>query len=242
MAAGKGTRIGATDKPKVMFEVAGKPIIEWAIAPLLKLKEEGLVDRIITVVGFFGDQVIDCLGQKSEYVWQKDQLGTGHAARQAQSLIGDEEGLTVIVNGDHVLYTQDTYRKVITEAEKQNLTLVLSVVNSETDFDDYGRVIRANNGKVEEIVELKDTNELQKKISERNINLYVADNKWLFGALSKVRNENAKKEFYLTDIIKIAVDDREPIEAIRIDRPEEAIGINTEEDRLKAEEILNKKV
>ena len=87
MAAGKGTRIGAVDKPKVMFEVAGKPIIGWAIEPFQKLKKDGLIDRVITIVGFHGNQVIDYLGEKSEFVWQKEQLGTGHAVKQAEELL-----------------------------------------------------------------------------------------------------------------------------------------------------------
>lgn len=238
MAAGKGTRIGATDKPKVMLEVAGKPIIGWAIGPLTQLKKEGLVDRIITVVGFFGDQIIDYLGEKSEYVWQKDQLGTGHAAKQAEALIGNEEGLTLIVNGDHALYAKQTFQKAIERAEKQDLTLLLSAVSSLEHFDDYGRVVRDQNGKIREVIELKDATDLQRQIPERNINLYVADNGWLFDALKKIKNDNAKNEYYLTDLIKIAVEEGKPIESIEIDHQEEAIGINTEQDRKRAEDIL----
>ena len=111
MAGGRGTRIGATDKPKVMFEVLGKPIISYAIDPLSKLKNDGIVDRIITVVGFLGNQIVDYLGDKSEYVWQEEQLGTAHAVHQAEKLIGNERGITLITNGDHALYSVETYQK-----------------------------------------------------------------------------------------------------------------------------------
>jgi bifunctional UDP-N-acetylglucosamine pyrophosphorylase/glucosamine-1-phosphate N-acetyltransferase len=241
MAAGKGTRIGATDKPKVMFEVADKPIIGWAIEPLDQLKKEGIIDRIITVVGFYGDQVINYLGERSEYVWQEEQLGTGHAAKQAEKLIDGEDGLTVIVNGDHALYTKETFLKIINDSINKNLTLAFATVNSPTLFDDYGRVIRDDAGKVAGVIEKKDATDEQQKIEERNINLYVADNKWLFGALNKIKDNNVKKEYYLTDVIKIAVDEGLSVEGIAIDNKEEAIGINTEEDRLTTEKILKQK-
>ena len=75
MAAGKGTRIGAVDKPKVMFEVAGKPIIGWAIEPFQKLKKDGLIDRVITIVGFHGNQVIDCLAKRAARYRPRGQTG-----------------------------------------------------------------------------------------------------------------------------------------------------------------------
>jgi len=241
MAAGKGTRIGATDKPKVMFEVAGRPIIGWGIEPLLKLKKSGLIDRIITVVGFHGNQVIDYLGQKSEFVWQKEQLGTAHAVRCAENLIGNEEGLTLIVNGDHALYTADTFEKIIKKAIEKKLTLAFAVVVTPNRFDSYGRVIRNKNGEIAGIVEVPEATEEQKKIPERSINLYVVDNKWLFKTLPKIRKSSVKKEYYIVDIVKFAIDEGKKVEAIEIDNEDEALGINTEEDRLETERILRRR-
>jgi len=238
MAAGKGTRIGATDRPKVMFEVAGRPIIGWGIEPLEKLKKEGIVDRIITVVGFFGDHVIDYLGERSEFVWQKEQLGTGHAALQAEQLIAGEEGYTIITNGDHALYTKETYQKVLETAVKDNLTVGFAVVKSNDRFDSYGRVIRDDQGKIKSIIEKPEATEEQQKIPERNINLWVVDNKWLFSALKKIKQSAVKKEYYLVDIAKLAIDEGMKIETVAIDNEDEALGINTEEDRSETEKIL----
>lgn len=238
MAAGKGTRIGATDKPKVMFEVAGRPIIGWGIEPLEELKKEGIIDRIITVVGFFGNQVIDYLGEKSEYVWQKEQLGTGHAALQAEQLIGGEEGYTIITNGDHALYTKGTYQKVLETAVKNNLTIGFAVVKSHERFDDYGRIIRGQDGKVIGIVEKPEATEQQREIPERNPNLFVVDNQWLFSALKKIKQSAVKKEYYLIDIVKFAIDEGKKIETVAIDNEDEALGINTHEDRSETEKIL----
>ena len=238
MAAGKGTRIGATDKPKVMFEVAGQPIIGWGIKPLEELKKEGVIERIITVVGFFGNQVIDYLGDKSEFVWQKEQLGTGHAALQAEQLIGDEDGYTIITNGDHALYTKGTYQKVIEQTVENDLTIGFAVVKSKERFDSYGRVIRNSDGKVQDIIERPEATPKQREITERNPNLFVVDNKWLFSALKKVKQSAVKKEYYLVDIVKLAIAEGKKIETVPIDNEDEALGINTQEDREETEEIL----
>jgi bifunctional UDP-N-acetylglucosamine pyrophosphorylase/glucosamine-1-phosphate N-acetyltransferase len=239
MAAGKGTRIGATDKPKVMFEVAGKPIIGWAIGPFVDLKNRGIIDRIITIVGFHGDQVIDYLGDKSEFAWQKDQLGTGHAVQQAEDFIGMEDGYTLIVNGDHPLYSAKTFEKMLNEAAEKDLTLGFATVISAHRFDDYGRVIRNENGQAYAVVELQDATDEQKKIEERSINLYVVDNKWLFNSLKHIKPFGPKNEYYITAIVEMAAEEGKNLDAIIIDDQDEALGINTLDDRDEAEKILS---
>ncbi len=238
MAAGKGTRIGATDKPKVMFEVAKKPIIGWSIQPLEQLKKQEVVDRIITVVGFHGNQVIDYLGERSEYVWQREQLGTGHAVKMAENLLADEQGYTIIVNGDHALYTAKTYRKMIESAVEGDLKLGFAVVKSPTRFDDYGRVLRDKTGKVLGVVERPEASQEQRKIAERSINLFIVDNRWLFQILPKIKQSAVKKEYYIVDIVKLAIDEGLRVEAIEIEDEDEALGINTHENREETEKIL----
>lgn len=238
MAAGKGTRIGATDKPKVMFEVAGKPIIDWALKPLETLKSEGIVDRIITVIGFLGDQVIDHVGGRVEFVWQREQLGTGHAVRSAEGLIADEDGYTLIVNGDHALYSTQTYQNMLNEAVSQDLTLGFATVVSSDRFMDFGRVIRDEKGRAHAVVEIQDATEEQLKIEEKSTNLYVVDNKWLFGALPKIKPFGPKNEYYVNAIVKMAADEGKNVGAIKIENQDEAVGINTLEDRAETEKIL----
>lgn len=241
MAAGKGTRIGATDRPKVMFEVAGKPIISWAIEPFLALKKQGLVDRIITIVGFRGNQVIDYLGEKSEFVWQKEQLGTGHAVMQTEKLLADEDGYSLIVNGDHALYTPGTFEKMVRFTAENDLTLGFAVVKTTKRFDSYGRVVRDEEGKILSVVEVPEATEKQFKIAERSPSIFVAENKWLFSALKRVPLSPVKKEYYVNSIIEIAIKDGAGVDAIEIDDEDEALGINTHEDRAEVEEILKKR-
>lgn len=237
MAAGKGTRIGATDKPKVMLEISGRPIIGWAIDPLEALKKEGVIDRIITVVGFLGNQVVDYLGEKSEFVWQKDQLGTAHAVQMAEKSISNEVGYTIIVNGDHALYTKDTYKKMIDTTVEKKLTLGFATVVCDR-FDSYGRVVRDEAGKPTEIIEVPEATKEQKKIKEKSINLYIVDNQWLFTVLPKIKQSAVKKEYYIVDIVKMAIEEGKQVEAIVIDDEDEALGINTLEDKAETEKIL----
>lgn len=241
MAAGKGTRIGAQDKPKVMFEVAGKPIINYAIDPFLKLKKEGLVDRIITVVGFFGDQVIDYLADKSEFVWQKEQLGTAHAVRQAEALIAHEEGLTIISNGDHALYSAETFEKMIKTASDTGATITFASVNAPDRFENYGRIVRDDSGKVAAVREIPEATDEQKKIAERSPSIFVVDNKWLFQALVKIPMSPVKKEYYVNTIVEMAIKEGVRVETVEIQDQDEALGINTEEDRNEVERILLKR-
>lgn len=238
MAGGKGTRIGAVDKPKVMFEVADKPIIEWAIRPFEKIKQEGILDRLICVVGFLGNQVVDYLGDRSEFVWQKEQLGTAHAVKMAEGLIADEEGYTIIVNGDHVLYSAETFKMMISDAVDKNLTLGFGVVESEDLFDDYGRVQRDDEGNVMAVIERPEATDEQRKINEKSINLYAVDNKWLFQTLPKIKESAVKKEYYIVDIVKLCIDEGKKIEAIKIKNLDEARGVNTLEDRDAVESLL----
>ena len=238
MAAGKGTRIGACDKPKVMFEVADKPIIGWSIEPFVKLKESGIVDRIITVVGFLGNQVIDYLSNKSEYVWQKDQLGTAHAVKQAEALLADEDGLTLITNGDHALYTAETFKKIISHAGETDATLTFASVNSSDRFSSYGRILRNDEGKVEAVIEVPEATEEQLKISEKSPSIFVVDNKWLFDALPKIPMSPVKKEYYVNTIVEMAISEGKKVETVEIDDIDEALGINTVEDKEEVERIL----
>ncbi|MCX6809733.1 MAG: sugar phosphate nucleotidyltransferase [Candidatus Berkelbacteria bacterium] len=241
MAAGKGTRIGATDKPKVMFEVAGKPIIGWAIEPFVELKEKGLIDRIIVVVGFLGNQVIDYLGEKAEYIWQKEQLGTGHAVRQAESLIGNEEGIALIVNGDHALYSSKTFEKMIKEVVDKGLTLAFASVNSQFRFESYGRIIRNETGKVLGVKEVPEATEEELKIKEKSPSVFAVDNVWLFKTLPKIPLSEVKKEYYVNTIVEIAIKDGKKVDTVEIDDEDEALGINTLEEKEEAEKILKRR-
>lgn len=239
MAGGKGTRLNSTDKPKVMFEIEGKPMIDYALAPLLELKHNGMLDEIIVVVGFLGQMVADHLkGYGIKLVWQDEQLGTAHAVMQAREHLENKQGTTLVINGDHPLYDAQTLEDVMKFREQNNLTVGFGVVDNPTEFDDYGRVIRDEDGKIIEIREKLDCSAEELKITERNPNLYAIDNAWLWQAIDKIKTDNAKGEFYLTDIIKVALDDGEKIETAQMRNSDGAYGVNTKEDLSTVTNIL----
>lgn len=239
MAGGKGTRLNSTDKPKVMFEIDGKPMIDYALDPLLDLKDKGMLDEIVVVVGFLGKMVKDHLQALDvKIAWQKEQLGTAHAVMQARKILEHEKGTTLIINGDHPLYDPGTLDDVMTFREDNNLTVAFGVVNSPTEFDDYGRVIRDEKGAILTIKEKLDCTPGELKIQERNPNLYAIDNAWLWRAIDRIQTDNAKGEFYLTDIIKVALNDGEKVETTQMLDQNGAYGVNTEEDLKAVTKIL----
>jgi bifunctional N-acetylglucosamine-1-phosphate-uridyltransferase/glucosamine-1-phosphate-acetyltransferase GlmU-like protein len=129
---------------------------------------------------------------------------------------------------------------MIDVAISHNLTLGFASVVSDR-FYDYGRVVRDDDGKPIEVVEVPEATEDQKKIREKSINLYIADNRWLFDALSKVKKSAVKKEYYIVDIIKMAISSGEKVKAVTIDDEDEAVGINTLEDKAETERILERR-
>lgn len=229
LAAGKGKRMKNPDKSKVMFELGGKPMIEYVINLALKLNS----DLIIPIVGHQKNSVITFLNakftdqvNKLKYAHQDEQLGTGHAVMQTNMHIEDFDGDVLILSGDVPLLSFETVDKFLKFHQANNFDAsLLSAL-----FDDpsgYGRIIRDENENFIDIVEHKDSNEEQLKIKEINSGIYIVDNKKLFEALKTLKTDNAQGEYYLTDIFKYFRDMNYNIGAIPVDKNHEITGINT---------------
>src|SRR5690625_4996766 len=163
LAAGQGTRM-KSKLYKVLHPVAGRPMVQHVIDQLKKLN----LDKMITVVGHGAEQVINHIGDESEFVIQEEQLGTGHAVQQAESLLQDEEGTTIVVYGDTPLITSETYEKLFKKHEKTNAhATVLTTVAP--DPMGYGRIVRDENDEVKKIVEQKDASKRELLIDEINV-------------------------------------------------------------------------
>ena len=236
LAAGKGIRINAIDCPKVMFPLKGKPMIGYFADTIKTLKPQ----KTIFVVGYYGQQVIDYMKQFGtyDYVWQKEQLGTGHAAEQAGSLLRGKNGITIIVNGDNPLFRVETMLKMVEELKKQNAVLAISSANLDTEQFPYGRIVIDNTGHVIKVVEAKNCSLQELKIKELNCGLYVADNSWLWDNIGKIQKNNVSQEFYITDLVEIANQEKKRVIAVPVLDKREAIGINTKENLQEAEEAL----
>ena len=233
LAAGKGTRMKSS-KNKVMHEVLGKPMIGHVVSRLEKLN----VDNIVVVVGHQAEEVETYLQQRATYALQQPQLGTGHAVMQAQSL-KDTEGQTLILYGDCPLVQSETMNKLYEINEGKALTVLTAVLE---DPAQYGRIVRDEKGNVLRIVEFKDCDENQRQIKEINTGIYCVDNRLLFKHLADISNNNAQKEYYITDLIEIFYRNGYDIQGLPVLDVHEVIGINDRIDLVKATVWLQNRI
>ena len=196
LAAGKGTRM-KTELPKCAFPILKKPMVTYIIEALESIN----IDQIICVVGHKKEVLQDILKDRVKYAIQEEQLGTGHAVKCALDFI-DDNGYTIILPGDTPLIDKEILDQLIEvhKSNKNDFTIGTIVLDSPFGF---GRIVRDSSNSVLRIVEEKDASEEERKIKEINTGLFLVDNKLLKKALLKIKNNNAKGEYYLTDIVEI---------------------------------------
>jgi bifunctional UDP-N-acetylglucosamine pyrophosphorylase/glucosamine-1-phosphate N-acetyltransferase len=236
LAAGQGKRM-KSDLYKVLHPVCGKPMVGHVVDSL----GETDVQRIVVVVGHGAEAVEKYLGNRVEYAVQDVQLGTGHAVMQADPFLSDEDGLTVVLYGDTPLITSDTIKKLF-EHHKQSGAAAAVLTTEMPDPYGYGRIIRSDSGEVEKVVEQKDCTPEEREIKEVNTGICCYDNRKLFEALKKVKNDNAQREYYLTDVIGILREDGGEIEAFRLDDWTETVGVNDREALSEAEKWMRRRI
>lgn len=231
LAAGKGTRMHS-DLPKVLHQVAGRPLLSHVISCAEKLEPQ----NIVVVYGFGGQQVPATIA-RSDIHWaeQAEQLGTGHAVQQAMPLLKDD-GVSLVLLGDVPLLRAETCRSLLRNAE-QHLAL-LTVEKAEPKG--YGRIVRSFDGRVQAIVEEKDADAEQRRIQEVNSGIMAMPTALLKRWLGKLRNENNQGEYYLTDVIAMAVEDGVGVVTERALDEWEVIGVNSKADLAGVERIYQK--
>ncbi|KRM71277.1 bifunctional UDP-N-acetylglucosamine diphosphorylase/glucosamine-1-phosphate N-acetyltransferase GlmU [Lacticaseibacillus brantae] len=220
LAAGKGTRM-KSKLYKVLHKIAGKAMVDHVLTQV----ELTSPDEIVTVVGHGAEAVEETLGNRSQFVIQEEQLGTGHAVLQAEALLGDKEGMTLIASGDTPLLTAGTFEKLFAYHKDKGAKATI-LTASAPDPTGYGRIIRNDLGTVQKIVEQKDANHEEALVNEINTGVYCFDNQSLFKALHEVNNNNAQGEYYLTDVIEILKNKGEVVAAYRMKNFEESMGVN----------------
>lgn len=225
MAAGKGTRMKNDEKAKVMFEVAGKPMIEHVVL----LAEALASSRIIAVVGFQCGSVIAHLRRTSpavECVVQEPQLGTGHAVMQTRELLAGFSGDVLVLSGDVALLRVSTLQSLVKfhQEGKAVATILTAEIDDPTG---YGRILRDDHKLVVGIVEQKDATEQQRLVREINSGIYVFDSSRLFEALDHITTDNAQKEYYLTDVFGYYWKHGMKVTAIKTTDFDEIRGVNT---------------
>ncbi|RUL49150.1 MULTISPECIES: bifunctional UDP-N-acetylglucosamine diphosphorylase/glucosamine-1-phosphate N-acetyltransferase GlmU [Lysinibacillus] len=236
LAAGQGTRM-KSKLYKVLHPVCGKPMVEHVVDNIHTLN----VERIVTIVGHGAEKVKEQLGEKSEYVLQAEQLGTAHAVKQAETILNDLEGTTLVVCGDTPLIRPETFKSLFEhhQAQHAKATILTAVSDNPTG---YGRIIRDANGQVSQIVEQKDATPEQQLVTEINTGTYCFDNKALFEALKLVKNENAQGEYYLPDVIEILQKQGEIVSAYQCNNFDETLGVNDRVALAQAESIMQTRI
>ena len=218
LAAGQGTRM-KSDLPKVLHQVGSKALLEHVILTSMEL---GSGD-IHVVYGHGGEIVPESLSSYSvQWVEQEQQLGTGHAVSMAIPSV-KENNIVLVLYGDVPLIKSDTLNKLVDAARNDSLGLLTVELE---DPDGYGRIIRNSSNDVESIVEQKDANEKQLQIKEVNTGFLAVKKSQLASWLDKLDNKNAQGEYYLTDIIALAVADNVATETSSVGNINEVMGIN----------------
>lgn len=236
LAAGLGTRM-KSNLPKVLHKVAGVPIIIHVINALREAK----IDDIIVVLGHGGQLIENMIGPEHRVVYQHEQLGTGHALMQTLPEITKyKDGQCLVVCGDTPLLKGTTLKKLLIKHQDDNnsATILTAYLPDPTG---YGRIVK-NNGGVYKIVEEKDADYEIKAIKEINTGTYCFQTASLIKRLALITPANAQGEYYLTDIIKLLVEDEEKVQSLLLEDSIEAMGINNRIQLAEADKHLRKRI
>jgi bifunctional UDP-N-acetylglucosamine pyrophosphorylase/glucosamine-1-phosphate N-acetyltransferase len=218
LAAGQGTRMKSR-LPKVLHPLAGRPMLEHVYAATERFPAK----EVHVVYGHGGERVREALGHlKARWVEQARQLGTGHAVMQAMPSV-KPASTALILYGDVPLITHATLQRLVDAAGRGDLALLTVRLEDPTG---YGRIVRDSHGNVQRIVEQKDASESEQAIHEVNTGMMAVSAKLLRGWVDRLSNENAQKEYYLTDVIEMAVTDKVRINTVSPDSRFEVMGVN----------------
>ncbi len=217
LAAGKGTRMRSS-LPKVLQPLAGRPLLGHVIETAQKLQ----ADNIITIYGHGGELVQhEFAKEQVQWVEQAEQLGTGHAVKVTLPVLA-QDGLSLILSGDVPCITTQTLQKLLDASQASGIGLVTLTL---PDASGYGRIVREN-GQIQAIIEHKDASDEQRKIQEINTGIYCVSNAKLHQWLPKLSNNNAQGEYYLTDIVAMAIQDGLEVASVEPERAFEVEGVN----------------
>ena len=231
LAAGQGKRM-KSELPKVLHTINGRTLIEYCVETVEQLG----VKRLITIVGHEQELVREVLMDRVEYVSQTEQMGTGHAVQQAQKLLTDYKGYILVSNGDMPFLTQEMFTELYQTCQREEAAAGLLTVKSDK-YTDWGRIVRADNGNIKDIVEAKDATPKIAAIKEKNIGLYCFQAQPLWQAFREVKAENQQGEYYLTDVIGIMGRAGQKVISVITEDYDNIIGINSQDDLQQACQI-----
>lgn len=242
LCAGQGTRM-KTDKSKMLQDVCGRPLCYWSTKSVIEVSEA----RPIVVVGYDAEKVKETLEgffpKKLDFVKQEKLDGTGGAVKIAIDAIPKDCDSVLIAYGDTPLITTESLYRLINIQKRSHVPIAMFCAKAE-DPTGYGRILRNNQEHISGIIEEKDASMLEKEIKEINPGVYVFDLEFLKENLSKITNDNAQKEYYLTDIIKRYIKfgpNMGPVESLDVSY-EEIHGVNDQKQLSFAQKLINRRI
>jgi bifunctional UDP-N-acetylglucosamine pyrophosphorylase/glucosamine-1-phosphate N-acetyltransferase len=236
LAAGQGTRM-KSDLPKVLHPLCGRPML-WHVLEALK---SAATEKPVVVVGHGAEAVQKYLGESADCALQEPQLGTGHAAMQAEPLLNGKTDLVIVTYADMPLLRGETFQQLVVTQRLNPGPLTLLTIIAD-DPRGFGRIVRKSDGTVQAIIEEYVATPEQQQIRELNVGAYCFQADWLWDALHRIEKNPKKGEYYLTDIVEIAVQDNLPVQAVIHDDFIETIGINTRVHLAEAEAAMRLRI
>ncbi|MEK7093964.1 MAG: NTP transferase domain-containing protein, partial [Patescibacteria group bacterium] len=231
LAAGKGKRM-KSEVPKVLIPFDGQPLVKRLLD---SIKDSGVDTRPVLIVSeTTGPLLKESLGDQYDYVLQTEQLGTGHAVKSAESLLENRADRVIVFYGDHPFLTKETIKKLddLHETHGGPLAMITTTVQDfegwRSLFRDFGRIKRDSSEDIESSVEMKDATPEERLIKEVNPCFFSFEASWLWDHLKKLENKNAQGEYYLTDLVHMAIKKGHPISSMNVN-PLESFGVKTPE-------------
>lgn len=237
LAAGKGTRMKSSLQ-KALHKICGRPMLQYVVDAVLGLKPTS----VIVVIGQDRSQVRKVLRGPVDYVIQREQLGTGHAARKTERILKGKRGDVLVVCGDTPLITTGTLKRLLKNhrGKKVSASVLTALVD---DPAGYGRIIRTQGGNLKGIIEEKDVASMsEKRTHEINTGIYCFDCRNLFGTLRKLKCNNRQKEYYLTDVIGILTERGEEVGVVKARSIQEVMGVNDRIQLMEADRVMRGRI
>lgn len=236
LAAGQGVRMRST-LPKVLHPLAGRPMITYTLQATASVSSEAPV----VVIGHGADEVRAVVGAAARFAVQEQRLGTAHAVLAAESLLAGQTDLVVVTSADMPLLTAETFQELVAAQRRSTGVMTILTVVSPNPRG-FGRVVRQpDDGSVLAIVEEAQCTPEQLAIQELNVGAYCFRANWLWPALHQVEL-SPKGEYYLTDLVAIAVEQGQRVQAIPLQNPAESIGVNNRVHLAEAEALLRQRI
>ncbi len=237
LAAGKGSRMNAKSKNKVAFKLNGQPMITHTVDHLYQAG----IRHIIAVVGYQADSVRAALGDNVAYAVQADQLGTGDAIKTALPLLAPDVTTVLTVYGDDsAFYPPSLFSEMVAKKEASGCDLLFLTIHKD-DPTGLGRIVRDAKGKVASIVEEKVASDEEKKIQEINTGFYCFDRDFLVNYIGEIQKNPVSSEYYLTDMIEIALRHGKKVDAHFVQDDSIWHGINNRSDFVRAQQKMYSK-